>query len=74
MSLRIYICGIHTKNHIYIYLNIFVQLFQELFQEQVDFGLSNSYSYQKRFDKVLSFVVMGASEDLLHLNTLLCMK
>ncbi len=38
MSLRIYICGINTKNH----LNIFLQLlFQELFQEQVDFGPSN---------------------------------
>ncbi len=38
MSLRIYICGISTKNH----LNIFVQLlFQELFQEQEDFVLSN---------------------------------
>ncbi len=26
-------------------------------------------SYQKRFNKVLSFVVMGASEDFLHLTT-----
>ncbi len=26
-------------------------------------------SYQKRFNKVLSFVVMGVSEDFLHLTT-----
>ncbi len=28
-------------------------------------------SYQKRFNKVLSFVVMGASEDFLHLTTVM---
>ncbi len=28
-------------------------------------------SYQKRFNNVSSFVVMGASEDLLHLTTML---
>ncbi len=27
------------------------------------------FSYQKRFNKVLSFVVMGAPEDFLHLTT-----
>ncbi len=31
-------------------------------------------SYQKRFNKVLSFVVMGASEYFLHLTTMSCMK
>ncbi len=28
-----------------------------------------AYAYQKRFNKVLSFVVMGASKDFLHLKT-----
>ncbi len=31
-------------------------------------------SYQKKLNKVLSFVVMGASEDFLHLMTMSCMK
>ncbi len=31
-------------------------------------------SYQKRFNKVLSFVVMGASKDFLHLTAMSCMK
>ncbi len=31
-------------------------------------------SYEKRLDKVLSFVVMGASEDFLHLTNMSCMK
>ncbi len=33
-----------------------------------------AHTCQKRFNKVLSFVVMGASEDFLHLMTMLCMK
>ncbi len=31
-------------------------------------------SYQKKFNKVLSFVVMGASEDFLHITYMSCMK
>ncbi len=31
-------------------------------------------SYKTRFKKVWSFVVMAASEDFLHLTTILCMK
>ncbi len=31
-------------------------------------------SYQKSFNKVMCFVVMGASEDFLDLTTMLCMK
>ncbi len=31
-------------------------------------------SYQKRFNKLLSFVVMGASDDFLHLTNMSCMK
>ncbi len=158
MSLRIYVCGINTKNH----LNIFVQLFsQELCWKQIDLscliniheplfwlaccflsdawlgqpqvtrvmsGRRHNYvtalaakqrsgpfkpaqirlqkelkissccdvgwlnewtgqkrssnmiafaahaTYQKRLNKVLSFVVMGASEDFLYLTNMLCMK
>ncbi len=31
-------------------------------------------TYQKRFNKVLYFVVTGASEDFLHLTNMSCMK
>ncbi len=31
-------------------------------------------SYQKRFNKVLSFVVMGSSEDLMNMSVCMCVK
>ncbi len=36
-------------------------------------GNDRHASYQKRFNKVLSFVVMGTSEGFLHLRTMSCM-
>ncbi len=36
------------------------------------FAFAGHTSYQKRFNKVLPFVVMGGSEDFLHLTTEVC--